>query len=166
MRRQVIISGVVLSLLAGCGSISQSKFNPLNWFGPSQETEVTETGERVTVLRTLAPRNGYTNFVDTRTLIPALADVQVVKSASGAIITATGLAPSLGYYDAQLVRVPSERSDQLTYEFRVRAPQTATTLGTDAQRRITAGVSLSFSEIAGIRSIIVRAANGSRVARR
>lgn len=166
MRRQVIISVLALSLLGGCARIGASKFNPLNWFGPSEEIAVTETGQRITVLPTLAPKRGYTDFQDTRTLVTALSDVSIVKSASGGIVTAVGLVPSLGYYDAQLVRIETDNPSELVLDFRVRAPKTAMAIGTAAQRRITAARSISTPNLAGIRTITVRGASGARVVRR
>lgn len=166
MRRQVIISGLVLSLLAGCATVRESKFNPLNWFGKSEAVTVDQNGQPVVVLKTLAPRKGYPAFTDTRPLAPALSDVKMVKSASGAIVTATAPLPSLGYYDAELVAVPSERADTLVFDFRLRPPSEAAPQGSAAQRHITAAKSLSTAEIAGIRTVIVKAANGARQVRR
>ncbi|MEM5474792.1 hypothetical protein [Pacificibacter sp. AS14] len=166
MRRQVIISVLALSLLGGCARIGASNFNPLNWFGPSEEVAVTETGQRLTVLPTLAPKRGYADFQDTRTLVTTLSDVTIVKSASGAIVTAVGLVPSLGYYDAELVRIETDNPTEMVLDFRLRAPKTATAIGTPAQRRITVARSISAPNLAGIRTITVRGASGARVIRR
>ncbi|WP_460273415.1 hypothetical protein [Celeribacter sp. ULVN23_4] len=166
MRRQVIISGLVLSLLTGCASVQESRFNPLNWFGKSEPVAVDENGQQIVTLKSLAPRKGYPVFVDSRPLAPTISDVKVVQSASGAIITATALLPSTGYFDAQLVPAASERSDTLVFEFRLRAPESAAPTGNAAQRKITAARSLSFDEIAGIHTIIVQGAEGARQVRR
>ncbi|ATG47190.1 hypothetical protein CEW89_06170 [Celeribacter ethanolicus] len=166
MRRQVIISGLVLSLLAGCATVKESRFNPLNWFGKSEPVAVDANGQQVVTIKSLAPRKGYPVFVDTRPLAPTISDVQVVQSASGAIVTATAALPSTGYFDAELVPVASERADTLVLEFRLRTPEGAAPAGTSAQRRITAARSLSFDAIAGIRTIIVKGADGARQVRR
>ena len=166
MQRQMIISVLALSLLGGCASVGASKFNPLNWFGPSQEVAQTQSGPKVTVLPTLAPRSGYADFQDTRPLVPALTEVSIVKSASGGIVTAVGSVPSLGYFDAELVRVDTGNPSELVLDFRIRAPQTGTAIGTAAQRKITVARSISAPTLAGIRTITVRGANGARVVRR
>lgn len=166
MRRQVIISGLVLSLLAGCATVKESRFNPLNWFGKSEAVAVDENGQNVTVLKTLAPRKGYPVFVDTRPLAPQISELQMVKSASGAIVTATAALPSAGYYDAELVAAPSDRADTLVFDFRLRAPSETVPALSPAQRQITAAKSLSNTEIAGIRTVIVRGADGARQVRR
>lgn len=166
MRRQVIISGLVLSLMAGCATVKESRFNPLNWFGKSESIAVDQNGQNVTVLKTLAPRKGYPVFVDTRPLAPQIIEMQMVKSASGAIVTATAALPSTGYYDAELVAVPSESANTLVFDFRLRAPSQNAPAGTAAQRQITAAKSLSNADIAGIRTVIVRGADGARQVRR
>ena len=166
MRRQVLLSGLVVLGLSGCATMSTSKLNPFNWFGKSEAVTTSVDGQSVTVLKSLAPRKGFPDFVDTRPLIPAIADMSIARSTTGAIVTATGLVPALGYYDAQLVPVPSEAAGTLTYDFRVRAPQTSPGLGTAQQRRITAAYSLTFPELEGVKRIVVRGANGSRQIRR
>ncbi|MCA0044739.1 hypothetical protein [Celeribacter litoreus] len=166
MRRQMIISGLVLSLLAGCSSFGESRFNPMNWFGSSEPVELDADGNQIVILPTLAPKKGYPVLVDIRQLAPTLTDMSMVRSASGAIVTATAALPSTGYYDAQLVRVPTENNDTLAFEFRMRAPSGSAPIGTEAQRRITAAKSLSFEELEGIRTVIVIAADGARQVRR
>lgn len=166
MRRQVIVTGVVLSLLAGCGSFGESRFNPLNWFGKSEPVTTNAYGQNVVALQTLAPRKGYPVFTDTRPLAPQVTDVKLVRSASGAIVTATSALPSLGFYDAELVPVASERTDTLVFEFRLRPPSQAAPTGTQAQRHISAAKSLSLAEITGIRTVIVVGATGARQVRR
>lgn len=166
MRRQVIISGLVLSLVAGCASVRESRFNPMNWFGSSEPVAAAQAGQPVQVRKTLAPRKGYPVFVDTRALAPTISEMQMVKSASGAIVTATASLPSTGYYDAELVAVPTGSADTLVFEFRLRAPTKAAPAGTPAQRKITAAKSLSNAEISGIRTVIVKGADGARQVRR
>jgi hypothetical protein len=164
MRRQIIISGVVLSLLAGCASLSQSPVNPLNWFGPSEASP--STPQQI-VRPSLAPRKGYPNFIDTRSLIANVSDVTISKTSTGAIITATGQAASTGYFDAQLVPVASETSGTLVLEFRIRAPRTQNiVLGTTKQREIVVARSISAGELSALRSVTVRAENGQRTTRR
>lgn len=168
MRRQVIISGLVLALLSGCGSSSGSGWNPFTWFGGGASDPVTydEAGNQIIVLESLAPRKGYPELVDIRQLAPNLTDVLLAQSTSGAILTATSALPSLGYYDAELVKVASDRADTLTFDFRLRAPNGPAPTGTAAQRQITAAYSLSNADLVGIRTIVVRGANGARQVRR
>ncbi|MEM5468529.1 hypothetical protein [Celeribacter marinus] len=167
MRRQVLLCGLVVLGLSGCASISSSNLNPLNWFGKSEAvTATTADGQTAVVLKSLAPRKGYPAFVDTRPLVPSVADITIARSTSGAIVTATGVVPTLGYYDAQLVPVANEAQGTLTYDFRISAPETAPALGTAQQRRITVAYSLTFPQLEGVTRIVVRGADGSRQTRR
>ncbi|AJE46442.1 hypothetical protein [Celeribacter indicus] len=164
MRRQVVISGLVLALLAGCATVRESRINPVNWFGPSEAVAVSDTG--AAILPTLAPRRGYPHFVDTRPLAPAISDVSVSRSASGAIVTATASLPAAGYFDAELVRVPSAAPGTLSFEFRLRPPPGPARTGTAPQRQITAAASLSTAELAQAGTIVVIGAEGARQVRR
>lgn len=166
MRRQMITSVLDLSLLGGCASVSSSNLNPFNWFGPSTEVPLTEDGQKITVLPTLAPRNGYANFIDTRPLVPSVSDVIIVKSASGAIVTAISVLPTVGYYDAELVRVRGGAPSELVLDFKARPPKEATVVGTENQRRLNVARSISAADLAGIRTITVRSASGARAIRR
>lgn len=166
MRRQVIISVLALSVLGGCARVSQSKLNPINWFGPSQDVAPASAGPQVNILPSLAPKRGYPDFKDTRTLVPTLDDVSIVQSASGAIVTAKATLPSLGYFDAELVRIDSGTPSELVLDFRIRAPITTTTLGSKAQRAITVARSISAADLAAISTITVRSASGARAVRR
>ncbi|RPE71318.1 hypothetical protein EDD53_0434 [Pacificibacter maritimus] len=166
MQRQVIMTALALSLLSGCASFGTSRLNPVNWFGPSQAVPATQQGQKVTVVPTLAPKRGYPEFQDTRLLVPSLADVSIVKSASGAIVTATGLVPSLGYYDAELVRIETDNPAELLLDFRLRAPSKVTAIGNEAQRKITVARTIQDRDLQNISTITVRASNGSRVIRR
>lgn len=161
MTRQLIISGIVFSLLASCSSVSQSKINPLNWFGPSEPAPA-----GIQVLPTLAPQNGYADFVDTRQLIAAVSDVTISKTSTGAIITATGHTPSLGYFDAQLVPVSASTARDLVLEFRVRAPSSNVGTGSAKQRELIAARSISTGQLNALTSVTVHAANGARTTRR
>jgi hypothetical protein len=166
MRQQMIMTALALSLLSGCASIGTSRLNPLNWFGPSEDVVLNDQGQRVTVLPTLAPKRGYPNFQDTRLLVPSIADLTIAKSASGAIVTAVGLVPSLGYFDAELVRVETDNPTELLLDFRLRAPIKPMAIGTTAQRKITAARTIQNRDLQSIRTITVRSTSGERVIRR
>lgn len=166
MRQKVLMAGLVLSLLAGCGSLRESRFNPLNWFGKSEAVTVDENGQRLVVLKTLAPRNGYPDFVDTRALAPNITALDVRKSASGAIVVATTQVPTLGYYDAELRPAGPVEDGVLTLEFRLRVPTGVQPRGADHQRRITAARSIQNVELQQIKRIVVTSADGARQVRR
>ncbi len=150
--------GLVI-LLAGCsGGGSLGSLNPFNWF--KNTGNASQSGAALT----LAPRRGYTAVTDTRPLIDQITGLSIDKTASGAIIRATGLAPAQGYHSADLVLV-SAISGELTYEFRTRAPGTVLRIGSERLREIIAGTHLSQSQLRGVRRIRVVAAQNSRTAR-
>ena len=80
MRRQVIVSGLVLMLVTGCASIKESRINPLNWFGKSEPVTVLNDGTAATVLPSLAPRKGYPNFVDTGSPRPNRSRTKILRA--------------------------------------------------------------------------------------
>lgn len=166
MRVYLITSGLCLSLLAGCATVSESRFNPLNWFGKSQSVATVDSQNQQIVLPSLAPRKGYSEFVDIRPLAPSISELSVKKSASGAIVVAGTTLPSLGYFDAQLVPVDDGNSSTLSFDFKIRPPEQAAPTGSAAQRQISVAYSLSNAELSGVRTIIVRSANGARQVRR
>jgi hypothetical protein len=146
MKQMLIISGLMASLLAGCGDKSAVK------------------GQQVR--QTLAPSNGYAEFVDTRLFVPAVSNISISPTTSGAIITATGLVPSLGYFDAQLVPTTQRGAADMVLEFRIRAPKSNPGTGTAKQREVTVARSISAAELATLRTVTVQTASGSRTIRR
>ena len=147
--------------LTGCATISGSRLNPLNWFGQSTEAQVTETGE----LRPLTPQNRKTKIVDSRSLIATVSDLRIERTASGAIVRATGTTAVQGAFNAELVEV-SNTGSVLTYAFRVEKSSGLTGVGPQASRRIVAAKALSTADLAGIRTIRVQGANNARSAAR
>ena len=149
-------------LLPGCARLADSRFNPLNWFGGS--TPVASVQADGTP-RPLLPEGGGGTVADARATIDQILDVQIERTTSGAILRATGLAATQGFYNAELVLVASDTGD-ITYEFRVVAPEGFEAIGTEASRRITVALTLSAAELAGIRSITVRGLQNGRTTRR
>ena len=153
--------GLLFSLAAcsgGTGSIGS--FNPLNWFRTG--TAATEAGAPLT----LAPRRGYGFVTDTRPLIARVSALAIDRTASGAIIRATGLPPTLGYYDADLVQIGPVTGGVITFEFRVRPPASGALPAPASLREITVATRLTSTQLAKIRSVRVIAAGNSRTARR
>lgn len=169
MRAQVL-AGFMGLALAGCSGgsgPSSAALNPFNWFGKKdQPVAVDENGNEVIVLKTLSPRKGYIEFTDTRPLMPAISALRIDRMPNGAIVTATGVSPNQGYYDAALVKVDSGAPGVLMLEFRVQPPASAMPVGPAHLREITAAAEFSDEQLFGVRTITVRAASGSRSARR
>ena len=148
-------------MLSGCARLAQSRLNPLNWFGASAPVaNTTPDGE----LRPLVTAEQAT-VAETRVLIDQIIDMRVEPTTSGAILRATGLATTQGFYNAELVLAASDNGD-VTYDFRVAAPAGFEAIGTEASRHITVALELSSLQLAGIRNITVRGAQNARGSRR
>ncbi len=143
---------VTMIALSGCATVSDSRFNPLNWFGRSQSTPVTAPAGQD--LRPLVSPGELAADVDRRALIGSVTDLQVDPTPSGAIVTARGLAATQGFFNAELVRRGVDNG-VLTFEFRVEAPAPNTPNGTLGAREITAATNLSSRDLVGIRAITV-----------
>lgn len=138
IRRLPLLAGVLaVSVLAGCGG----KLNPLNWFGQRAKPVATVA---------IAPPS------DPRPLIATITALRLEKVPSGAILTATGQDAAVGSWQAELVALPV-KDGVLTLEFRAWPGTMA-----GKQRGVTAGISLSAKDLAGLRQIVVQGAQNTR----
>lgn len=150
-RRTFLILGGVAAL-AGCGGAG-GRWNPLNWFRPASRAE------RVTEV-------SVTRAADDRPLVRDITALSVERRPGGAIIRATGLPPTQGWYDAALVAEESDAAGVLTYTFRARPPEAPTRVSTAQSRELVAARYLSDIDLAGVRAIRVLGAATARTARR
>ncbi len=150
MTRALIAALLALSL-TGCGYVAKSKLNPFNWFGRSEQREA------ITL-----PAEG----TDTRALAAQVTDMQVEPYSAGAIIRATGLMPTQGWWDAELVARPLDESGVLVYDFRVFPPVGETPTGAPQTREVTVAVSISPQKLDGVREIVVQGETNARSSRR
>ncbi len=155
MIRPLLASAVVVFSLSGCDSVRESRVNPFNWFGQSQE-------------ETLAPRTGWRRELDNRALVAQVSDMAVERFPGGAIIRAEGITPTQGWWDAELVAENDGRpvDGVLTYDFRIAAPRTETRVSTPQSRSVSAAVRISDRRLEGVRMIVVRGAENARSVRR
>ncbi len=137
--------------LAACGGMRDSKLNPFNWFGRSQETEKVALPE--------APR-------DPRALVQQVIGLAVEEVPGGAIVRATGLPPTQGYWQAELVPQPVDETGRLVLEFRVFPPVETMRAGTQPSREVVVALYLSNYKLEAIREIVVQGEANARSARR
>ena len=141
--------------LAGCSRLGS--LNPLGWFGGGPRVEtVTDRSQ----LRPLVEPGALAVLRETRPLVDRIERVSLDRTPSGAVLSATGLAPGPGYYNAELVRRGVENG-VLVYDFRAEAPTDALAGGSPAQRRITAAEALDRADLAGLRGIRIVATTNS-----
>jgi len=162
MLRTTFLTSAMLLTLSGCARIADSRINPFNWFGDSQAAPVASAPED---RRPLTPAGARTQIVDARPLVQSVTALSVDRSAAGAIVRATGIAPTQGYFNAQLVS--SGVSDGvLTLQFRAQAPAGFQAEGSARSRRIEAAYVIGAAELSGIRSVRVEAAGNARTSAR
>lgn len=155
------VSGLLILalVLAGCGRIRDSRLNPFNWFGRSTETVTTAAAAEPVVPGLPA---------DPRLLVAEVTEMEVAREPGGAIVRASGLPPTQGWWDAALV---AENGGDpvdgvLTYRFVVDQPRGATRVSTPQSREVTAAAWLSETRLAEVRQIVVLGAQNSRSSRR
>lgn len=137
-------------------SACSTRLNPFNWFGKDEE--------KVVVVQQVAPGG----VIDPRPYVDQVTSLRVDRAPGGAIINVVGLNPVQGYWEAALLAENNQRpvDGVLTFQFRASKPVTRTGQGPDRSREITAAVFLTEQEMAGVRSIVVQAAQNQRSVRR
>lgn len=155
MRLPVIGMLVVALTLGACASVRESRLNPLNWFGRSQAgapAQAVLAGE----------------VVDPRNLVDQVTELEVARQPGGAIVRATGLPPTQGFWNADLVA--ENNGDPvdgvLTYRFVISEPLAQQRVSTQQSRELTAATYLSDIALAEVRQIVVVGARNSRSSRR
>lgn len=156
MRITLSLALCAVLAVSGCARISDSRLNPLNWFGQSTSGQVTNAGE----LRPLVPENRATKIVDGRGLVQSVSSLFVERTPSGAIVRATGIVTGANPFNAQLVPVSLENG-VYTFEFRVEASQAA-----GGRQSITAARALTMADLAGVRTIRIQSATNQRSSKR
>ncbi len=155
MVRRLVLAGLVAMSVASCARISESRMNPFNWFGGDQSSPETLPVAEVAVAH------------DPRVVVDAVVAVRIERTPGGAILMATGLPPSQGYYDAALVP-DAERSapGRLVYQFRAQPPVQPGPVSTPRSRELRAALFLTDQDLAGVREVQVLGAQASRSVRR
>lgn len=150
MNKTLVTALCATLALGACSSIGQSRLNPFNWFGRSEETRV------------VAP---LAESADQRALVAQVTDLTLEKMPGGVIVRATGLPPTQGYWQAELVARPIE-DGKITYDFRVFPPITPQPSSTTQSREVIVGAFLSNIKLGTIRQITVQGANNARTTSR
>jgi hypothetical protein len=150
MKRAVVLVLVLGLSLAGCG-FGRSKFNPMNWWGKPRQ------GEAVAL---------YVAPVDPRGLVATITLLKVEPYPGGAIVRATGVPPTQGYWDASLVALPNDGSGKLVFEFRISPPATPARAGTQPSREVTVATNLTDYRLQDVTAIEVRSATNAMTAHR
>ncbi len=139
-------------VLTGCAT----KLNPFNWFkrGSTEET-LTELPDPAVIN-------------DPRPLVQQVVSLSVEKTPGGAIIRATGLPPTQGYWNAELVAENDEKPVKgvLTYQFRIAEPIDFQAVSTPQSREVVVARYVSNIKLQDVRQIRVVGAKNARSTRR
>lgn len=150
MRPMPTAALAALILLTACAGFGASKLNPLNWF----KRAAPETLEFVQ-----RPE-------DSRALVAQVTDLTVEPFPGGAIVRATGVPTSQGWWDAELVKVATEEAGVILYEFRIFPPPVPRPAGTPYSRQVTVATSLSSIALDGVAKIVVQGSANALSSRR
>ncbi|SIN97301.1 hypothetical protein [Vannielia litorea] len=157
MTKPLLAAMVLVTAISGCSRLAESRINPFNWFGGSRsEARTVQSVQTVTVR-------------DSRQLVTQVTRMSVERTPGGAIVTAVGLPPSQGYWDAELVPATPDglpRNGVMVYDFRIERPLEFQAQGTPRSREVTVAVHLSTIDLAAINTIVVRGQANQRSAGR
>lgn len=155
MQKPAIAALALVFALGACGSGGLSRLNPMTWFGSEAE-------------ETLAPASGWNVGTDRRALVPVIRDMEVLRTPEGAIIRASGVTQTQGWWDVELRPINDEKpvDGALIYEFVLAAPREVTGTGSEASRTVDAAVKVSNFTLSGVRRIVVRGAQNAQSVRR
>lgn len=145
--------------LSGCG-IGKSKLNPFNWFHTEEVT-------------TLDPKEGYPDVkTDPRELVAQVTALEIKPTQGGAIVSATGLPPTQGWWGAELLAENDGKpvDGTITYRFVVAWPDpgapAGSRTGTPQSREVTVAAFINNVRLAEVGKIVVIGAGNQRSIRR
>jgi hypothetical protein len=151
MKRSATVALAAVLVLASCGAVRDSRLNPFNWFGRSEQVE------------TLAPAPDKT---DPRLLATDVVSLAVEPYSGGAIVRATGVMATQGWWQADLVEVRTDDPTHLVLDFRIVPPVTDTAVGTARSREVTVAMTVSPRRLEDIRRVTVQGERSARTTTR
>lgn len=153
MTQRALLLGLAVVLgLSGCARVAESRFNPFNWFGSAE----TETAAAPAELAT-----------DPRPAVAQVTSLTIEPTPTGAIVRATGLPPTQGWFAAALVPETDEPvNGEMVYVFRAVPPEAPQRVSTVQSRELSVARSLSQQDLAATRVVRVIGAQNALVARR
>ena len=151
MKSPVTAALVAVLVLTSCGAVRESRLNPFNWFGRS---------ERVETLSSLQ------QAADPRLLVADVVSLDIEPYTGGAIVRATGVMESQGWWQAELVEVKGDDPTHLVLDFRILPPVTQTPTGNTRTREVTAAMAVSPRRLQDISRVTVQGERSARTTRR
>ena len=99
-------------------------------------------------------------------MVADVVSMKVEPYSGGAIVRATGIAQTQGWWDAELVELETDEPGHLILEFRLFPPVAPQDVNTPRSREITVAMTLSPSRLENISRITVQGASNARTTRR
>lgn len=149
MRFRLPIAILALTAMTACGGFS-SRLNPFKWFKRSAP---------VAVVSVETP-------ADPRPLVADVLSMQIDPYPGGAIVRATGLPPTQGFWSAELIPLPVDETGKLVLQFHVFPPEGAAAVVNQQSREITVAYNISDIKLQEISQIVVQGANNARASSR
>ena len=159
MNRSAVCLLIATLALPACGGrFSDSGWNPLGWFSGGSRSA-----------RSLTPEGGY-QPADARPGIPAITSARWEPLNEGRLLVVTGMAPSKGYWDAELVtesaaptgRISPDPDGTLRLRFVARPPVPGSTASrmpaSETADSISAAMTLSASQLSRISRVQISGA--------
>jgi hypothetical protein len=151
--RKAVLAGLAAGMVVtGCASVRDSRLNPFNWFGRSQE-------ERAVAQAAAVVDGG-------RVQVDQVIALTVEPASGGAIVRAVGVPETQGWYKAELIREETEAEGEAVFRFVVKKPEGVALTGTPMSREITAATFLTTFQLESIRTVTVTGARNARSTRR
>ncbi|MBN2629775.1 MAG: hypothetical protein JXR75_04460 [Rhodobacteraceae bacterium] len=151
MKRPLTAALAAVLVLTSCGMVRESRLNPFNWFGRSERVQTTAA--------VAAPAEDVVRVAD-------VVSLAIEPYSGGAIVRATGVMESQGWWNAELVEVEGEDPTHLTLDFRILPPPTRSPVGPQRTREVTAAITLTPQRLETITRVTVQGARSARTTRR
>ncbi|MEP3845076.1 MAG: hypothetical protein ABJM43_07025 [Paracoccaceae bacterium] len=176
MRRVTILLLAAVVGLTACGTVRDSRINPLNWFGNSREEPVQAAPEKA--VNPLIPeqssgglfkRQKELDSIYRGVPVNVVRDLVIERVPGGAIIRVTGVSQFQNVYDVRLTPVDeNEEPVEGVLEYRLEAiiPEKPISGGDERLRTIVAARTMTDNELELVRQIRVIGQENARVVAR
>ena len=173
MRRVTILLLAAVVGLTACGTVRDSRINPLNWFGNSREEPVQAAPEKA--VNPLIPeqssgglfkRQKELDNVYTGVPVNVVRDLVIERVPGGAIIRVTGVSQFQNVFDIRLTPVDEDEEPVegvLEYRLEARIPEKPISGGDERLRTIVAARTVTDGELELVRQIRVIGQDNARI---
>ncbi len=158
--KKPLLAALMLTVALGACGFRQSRLNPFNWFGTSQQQAAPAqydpvTGQKIVPQATVG-------------MVAEVIDLVVERRPGGALVRATGLPPTQGWWNAALKAENGGKPVKgvLTFRFEIAPPPGQTPASTPQSREVTVATYLSDAQLDGVSQITVTGTQNARTSRR